>query len=67
MAAHEAPAAVHDHIAADHARRTARELVAEMNAAAGITAEPTRPPMTRAEQDKWMGRAYATLEELARG
>jgi hypothetical protein len=62
MASHEAPAAVHDHIAADDLRRRALTLIDQFN----TWTNPDAPP-TRAEELDWEGRAYALLRELARG
>jgi hypothetical protein len=62
MAAHEAPAAVHDHIAADYARRRALQLCDQFEAAQNGTA-----PMDDAEWAGWEGAAHAILKELARG
>jgi hypothetical protein len=62
MAAHEAPASVHDHIAADYLRRRALELTDQWNADCdGVT------EMDRTDWLEWEGAAYAILRELARG
>jgi hypothetical protein len=55
--AHEAPQAVHDHIAADHARRRALELHAELD---------TLNVLDLDECLTWMGKADVILKELAR-
>jgi hypothetical protein len=62
MAAHEAPQAVHDHIAADHARRTALQLHDQLSA---MAAQPG--PFNIHELLDWAGHADVILMELARG
>jgi hypothetical protein len=61
MAAHEAPAAVHDHIAADYARRRALELVAQSDTLTDETSTDL------AALWSWVGQATSILRELARG
>ncbi len=69
-AAHEAPAAVHDHIAADYARRRALELTSQYEADCGKECSESLPctvHMTHDEWLEWEGKAYVILKELARG
>jgi hypothetical protein len=61
MAAHETPAAVHQHIAATYAARRAAELVAQLDQMVTWGEEGHQALL------EWAGRASAVLLELAKG
>ncbi len=62
MAAHEAPAAVHDHIAADYTRRRAPELREELR----LLFEGNGP-VDVYDLIHWAGQADMFLAEVIRG